>query len=75
MMCYSLAWCELYIIFASVFRRVDLELYDSRCVSAIALTTNIYVVPLSPEDMRFKAHFVATLQGNPVRAFVKPMPS
>ncbi|KAL1680764.1 cytochrome P450 [Schizophyllum commune] len=52
----NLAWCELYLIFASVFRRVDLELYDS-----------------SPEDMKFKAHFVATFQGNPVRAFVKPM--
>ncbi|KAL1761561.1 cytochrome P450, partial [Schizophyllum commune] len=53
----NLAWCELYLIFASVFRRIDLELYDSRC------------------DMKFKAHFVATFQGNPVRAFVKPMSS
>ncbi|KAL1662343.1 cytochrome P450 [Schizophyllum commune] len=52
----NLAWCELYLIFASVFRRVDLQLYDS-----------------SPEDMKFRAHFVATFQGNPVRAFVKPM--
>ncbi|KAI5893955.1 cytochrome P450 [Schizophyllum commune H4-8] len=52
----NLAWCELYLIFASVFRRVDLELHDS-----------------SPEDMKFKAHFVGTFRGNPVRAFTKPM--
>ncbi|KAL1708582.1 cytochrome P450 [Schizophyllum commune] len=52
----NLAWCELYLIFASVIRRVDFQLYDS-----------------SPEDMKFKAHFVATFQGNPVRAFVQPM--
>ena len=74
MTCYSLAWCELYLIFASVFRRVDLQLYDSRYVRTVSLaaTTKIVASP-SPEDMKFKAHFVATFQGNPVRAFVKPM--
>ena len=26
----SLAWCELYLIFASIFRRLDLKLVNSR---------------------------------------------
>ena len=40
MACYSLAWCELYLIFASVFRRVDLELYSSRYVRTVTSSNN-----------------------------------
>ena len=40
MACYSLAWCELYLIFASVFRRVDLELYNSRYVRTVTSSNN-----------------------------------
>lgn len=27
----SLAWCELYLIFANVFRKLDLEIYETTC--------------------------------------------
>jgi hypothetical protein len=26
---YSLAWCELYLIFANVFRKIDMKIYDT----------------------------------------------
>ena len=39
--CYSLAWCELYLIFSSMYRRVDLELCNSRYVLSVMLNVEV----------------------------------
>jgi hypothetical protein len=26
----SLAWCELYLIIGNIFRKIDMEIYDTR---------------------------------------------
>ncbi|KAL1739519.1 cytochrome P450 [Schizophyllum fasciatum] len=54
----NLAWCELYLIFASMYRRMDLKLCDS-----------------SPDDMKFRAHFIPVFPGRPVRAIVEGIAS
>ena len=30
--CYSLAWCELYLIFGNIFRRLDMEIHNTTYV-------------------------------------------
>jgi hypothetical protein len=31
----SLAWCELYLIFANIFRKLDLEVYETTSVTYV----------------------------------------
>ena len=64
---YSIAWAELYLIFGHIFRRMEMEIVETRCVVDF-LTANIsHFEPdfaSSLDDFcRFKDYFVPIHQG------------
>ncbi|KAF8877294.1 cytochrome P450, partial [Infundibulicybe gibba] len=56
----NLAWCELYLIFANVFRKLEMEVHDTS-----------YIFPHSVHDLDFSAYLTPKYCGKPLRAHVQ----
>lgn len=70
----SLAWCELYLIFGNIFRKLEMDIHNTRYVPARFLSLNVLVISLffSVEDFsRFKEFFIPIHQGRQFHVFVK----
>ncbi len=65
----SLAWCELYLVFGNLFRKLDMEIYKTR--SAIFSVISYFSSPkllYSPEDLSFWCHFLPIFCGRHLHA-------
>lgn len=69
----SLAWCEIYLIFANVFRKLDMDIHDTTYVcSDYNWNVKFMFVISRVEDFRtFKEFFTPVHQGRNFHAFVK----
>ncbi len=61
-----MAWVELYIFFAYIFRKLDMELVETRCVAFDALATPLLnMTPASVDNFsNFKDYFIPVYKGS-----------
>ncbi|PBK62146.1 cytochrome P450 [Armillaria solidipes] len=60
----NLAWCELYLVFGNLFRKLDMEIYKTRSAifSVISYFSSLKLL-YSPEDLSFRCHFLPIFCG------------
>lgn len=69
---YSLAWCELYLFFGYLFRKVEMELHDTTYVHLEVGADKGFEFPLcSIEDMAYRCHLTPTFRGRMLHCMVK----
>jgi hypothetical protein len=70
---FSLAWCELYLILGNVFRKLDIQLHNTRYVCYYVHTafTTEFASPWSADDFKYKTYFLPRFTGNHMHAWVK----
>lgn len=64
---YSLAWCELYLIFGNIFRKLDMQLCSTRCAGSYSISASQlvaeYSMIVSINDLDYKTYLLPAYAG------------